>query len=185
MLGSAQLALRPVGRVVPGGAVAVSGMPQRLGAAEQSAPAAAVRRPPRPAAAAAVPAALRRSCGDKATPICTPSWPSAPTRRKRLARKHIEAGEVGLHLPLAANVEFDQLSLVQSNALPSSVFDAHEPVIGSHPLLPGAGAAIRQRRGMEPQRRHPPTGEPARHARGRWCSPTSWRSRRGICWRAS
>ena len=55
-----------------------------------------------------------------------------------MARKHIEAGEVGLHLPLAANVEFDQLSLVQLNALPSGVFDAHEPVIGSHPLLAGA-----------------------------------------------
>ena len=27
---------------------------------------------------------------------------------KALARKHIEAGEVGLHLPLAANVEFDR-----------------------------------------------------------------------------
>jgi hypothetical protein len=27
---------------------------------------------------------------------------------KALARKHIEAAQVGLHLPLAANVEFDR-----------------------------------------------------------------------------
>ena len=83
MLGSAQLALRPVGRVVPGGAVAVSGMPQRLDPAQRSTAAVAVRRPPRPAAAAVVPAALRRSCGDRATPICTPCWPSALMKRKR------------------------------------------------------------------------------------------------------
>ena len=54
---------------------------------------------------------------------------------KALARKHIDAGEVGPASAAGRERGVRQVSLVQLNALPSGVFDAHEPVIGSHPLL--------------------------------------------------
>ena len=107
MRGSTQLALRPGRAAVSGGAVAVSGMPQRLGAAEQPAPVAAVRRPSRQVAVSAVPAAFRPVAGTKPANLQA-VLADRTDEEKASARKHIDAGEAFLHLPLAASVEFDR-----------------------------------------------------------------------------
>ena len=107
MRGSAELALRPVRTAVPGGAVAVSGMPQRLGAAEQPAQLLLFADHLDRLRLRLSPQHFAQLWGQSHANLHA-VLAERTDEEKALVRKHIDAGEAFLHLPLAANVEFDR-----------------------------------------------------------------------------